>query len=173
MDLSDFQKKVSSGGHSMDDRPCPSCGDLDGCHLPGRLRDDKLTFEQFWDALAVWSQATFRTDQEQGPQGPLKHLAKEVKEALAECEKCVEFASKTYSFVPGQFPGSPELLKECADTLFLVFDITRRAGFTFDQLRVAVNQKLKINMQRRWDKPTSDEPVEHIRDEDTGYAGGE
>ena len=37
--------------------------------------------QQFWDQQAEWSRATFGSDTERGPLGPLKHLEKEAKEA--------------------------------------------------------------------------------------------
>jgi hypothetical protein len=101
-----------------------------------------LTLDQFWEELGEWSQATFGSDTVRGPQGPLKHLAKEIEEALK----------------------APDDLEEYADLLFLVFDAARRAGFTYGQLREAVSTKLEKNKSRKWGKPSSDEPVEHIRD---------
>jgi hypothetical protein len=95
----------------------------------------------FWKAQAEWSQRTFGTDAERGPAGPLKHLAKEAAEAL----------------------DKPKDLMEFVDCLFLVCDATRRAGFTVDQLIFAAWEKLEINKRRQWQKPTSDEPVEHVR----------
>lgn len=100
------------------------------------------TMESFFVEQAKWSQATFGTDKERGPAGPLKHLAKEVQEALA----C---------------PGD---LMEYTDLLFLVFDATRRAGFAYDQLLESAWKKLAINKARTWPKPSAcDEPVEHDR----------
>ena len=105
--------------------------------------NDPLSLEEFWDHLSVWSQTTFGDDHVRGPQGPLKHLMKEIeKEVLP----------------------NPTDLEEYADLLFLVFDATRRAGFTYEQLCQAVTFKLAKNRARKWPKPTTDEPVEHIRD---------
>jgi hypothetical protein len=96
----------------------------------------------FWIKHAEWSQATFGLDAERGPAGPLKHLAKEVSEAL----------------------DHPRDLMEYVDCVFLAFDATRRAGFTYDELASALWTKLEINKSRKWPKPThSDEPVEHDR----------
>jgi hypothetical protein len=52
---------------------------------------------------------------------------------------------------------------EIADCLFLVFDAARRAGMTLDVLLNFCEKKLEINKARKWSKPTTDEPVEHIR----------
>ena len=101
---------------------------------PDRIR-------QFWDGLSVWSQATFGTDSERGCIGPLKHLEKEAREAQQD----------------------PDDLEEKADCLFLVFDATRRSGRTLDELLAACEAKLEKNRARQWNKPTSDEPVEHLR----------
>jgi hypothetical protein len=104
----------------------------------------KADLEYFWYVLSEWSQATFGPDKERGPVGPLEHLAKEVKEAL-DC---------------------PSDMMEYVDLLFLTFDAARRAGFTYDQLLEWTWKKMEINKLRKWPKPTSDEPVEHIREED-------
>ena len=129
-------------GHSMNESPCSECGDLDGCHLPAKIAQDRLSLSEFWDCLAEWSQATFGNDNVRGPSGPLKHLAKEVQEAIVK----------------------PDDLEEYADLLLLVFDSCRRAGFTFEDLRQASNVKLKVNRARIWGPPSaSDEPIEHVR----------
>lgn len=95
----------------------------------------------FWAQQAEWSRATFGSDMERGPAGALKHLAKEV----AEAQK------------------SPDDIMEYVDCLFLTFDASRRAGFSYDELLAAAWRKLEINKARKWSKPTSDEPVEHDR----------
>lgn len=101
-----------------------------------------MSLERFWGELADWSQTTFGPDAERGPTGPLKHLAKEVQEALAD----------------------PSDVFEYADMVFLVFDAARRAGFSFEHLESAVWRKLRINRERKWGPRTGDEPIEHVRD---------
>ena len=96
--------------------------------------------QRFWDALAEWSQATFGTDAERGAIGPLKHLEKEAREAQEALDPI-----------------------EIADCLLLVFDAARRRGLTLDQLMDAAEWKLEVNKMRKWNKPTSDEPIEHVR----------
>lgn len=97
----------------------------------------------FWHAHSQWSQATFGTDSERGPTGPLKHLRKEVDEALAN-------------------PGDASKL---ADLLFLTFDAACRSGLTYEQLVAAAWAKLEVNKARKWTPPTKDdEAVEHVRD---------
>jgi predicted house-cleaning noncanonical NTP pyrophosphatase (MazG superfamily) len=105
---------------------------------------DAATFEDFWRHLSDWSQATFGSDSDRGPVGPLKHLAKEVQECLED----------------------PTDLEEFVDLQFLVFDAARRAGFTLPQLVQALWKKLDKNRQRKWGPPTANEAVEHIRDEE-------
>ena len=91
---------------------------------------------------AKWSQATFGTDQERGPVGPLKHLAKEAQEAA----------------------DRPRDISEYADCLLLILDATRRAGWTMVDLVDAAECKLIVNRERQWNVPTGkDEPIEHVR----------
>lgn len=95
-----------------------------------------------WNFLEHWSQKTFGTDAERGPIGPLKHLKKEADEAIA----------------------NPQDINEYVDCLFLIFDATRRAGFSQQQLWDAAIEKTKELETRTYPKPTADEPSEHIRE---------
>lgn len=90
---------------------------------------------------APWSDATFGSPEIRGPIGPLKHLQKEVAEVLA----------------------NPTDLVEYADCLLLLMDAARRAGFSVDQLTNAAFKKHAENVNRIWDRPLPDEPVEHKR----------
>ena len=110
--------------------------------------------QQFWNEQAEWSRATFGSDTERGPLGPLKHLEKEAREAQKEIVPRSEYCQEYYK---------DNLKIELADCLFLTLDAARRAGMTLDELLDTAFQKLEINKQRKWSKPTSDEPVEHIR----------
>ena len=97
--------------------------------------------DRLWNNLAAWSDATFGTAIERGPRGPLKHLRKEAREALVE----------------------PHDVTEYADCLMLTLDAARRAGFSFDQVVAAAEQKLEVNRTRIWTRPMCDEPSEHVR----------
>jgi ParB family chromosome partitioning protein len=90
---------------------------------------------------AEWSQATFGADSDRGPIGPLRHLEKEACEA----QQC------------------PEDLEEYADCLLLILDAARRAGFGPMALVLAAQNKMAVNKTREWQRPTSDQPVEHVR----------
>lgn len=149
-------------------------------------------FNQFWKDQAIWSQATFGTDEERGPVGPLKHLALEVLiellgfdrqdfeewEGIYKPEKytvdkmSVEAREKAKAgYTDGEKvefrnPDSMRLLYEFADLQFLIVDACRRAGFTPTMLLGACFTKLAINRARKWPRPTPDQPVEHIRGND-------
>jgi hypothetical protein len=101
-----------------------------------------MTLERFWTEHADWSQKTFGSDIERGPEGPLKHLALEVQECMA----------------------SPGDLEEYADLILLAFDACRRAGFDYSDLVLACYRKLEKNRVRRWQKAAPGEPTEHVRD---------
>lgn len=106
----------------------------------------------FWDEHSEWSQDTFGTDRERGPLGALKHLEKEAREAQQEVV-----------ILPLTAGYDNRLHEEIADCLFLTFDAARRAGMTLDSLLDTAFTKLAKNKTRVWGKPTSDEPVEHVR----------
>ena len=84
--------------------------------------------QQFWDQQAEWSRATFGSDTERGPLGPLKHLEKEAKEA----QENAEWVQKNPEKFDGVKQNTVELRTEIADCLFLTFDAARRAGMTLD-----------------------------------------
>ncbi|MDU1738015.1 MAG: DUF550 domain-containing protein [Escherichia coli] len=88
---------------------------------------------------AKWSDSTFGCV---GPIGPLKHLSKEALEAAAE----------------------PDDLSEWADMHFLFWDAQRRAGISDAEITAAMEDKLKINMERQWPEPKDGEPRLHIKE---------
>ncbi|EFB5744164.1 DUF550 domain-containing protein [Escherichia coli] len=88
---------------------------------------------------AKWSDSTFGCV---GPIGPLKHLSKEALEAAAE----------------------PDDLSEWADMQFLLWDAQRRVGISDAEITAAMENKLKINMERQWPEPKDGEPRLHIKE---------
>ncbi|EFO0018516.1 DUF550 domain-containing protein [Escherichia coli] len=98
-----------------------------------------LEREQIRHEHAKWSDSTFGCV---GPIGPLKHLSKEALEAAAE----------------------PDDLSEWADMQFLLWDAQRRAGISDAEITAAMENKLKINMERQWPKPKDGEPRLHIKE---------
>lgn len=124
-------------------------GDCDGycpkCDAPIDLDEEPYTSpqpapdrEQVRSEHAEWSQATFGNV---GPIGPLKHLRREVLEAIAK----------------------PHDLIEWADMQFLLWDAQRRAGITDEQITQAMIEKLAVNKQREWPEPKDGEPRLHIK----------
>ena len=89
-------------------------------------------------AHAEWSDRQFGNV---GPVGPLKHLAKEANEAAE----------------------APDDISEFADIIMLVWDATRRAGITDEQLAIAVAEKLERNRRRQWGAVKDGEPCHHLK----------
>ncbi|MDF8817183.1 DUF550 domain-containing protein [Escherichia coli] len=104
-----------------------------------RIALASLEREQIRHEHAKWSDSTFGCV---GPIGPLKHLSKEALEAAAE----------------------PDDLSEWADMQFLFWDAQRRAGISDAEITVAMEDKLKINMERQWPEPKDGEPRLHIKE---------
>ncbi|HAY0007631.1 TPA: DUF550 domain-containing protein [Escherichia coli] len=104
-----------------------------------RIALASLEREQIRHEHAKWSDSTFGCV---GPIGPLKHLSKEALEAAAE----------------------PDDLSEWADMQFLLWDAQRRAGISDAEITVAMEDKLKINMERQWPEPKDGEPRLHIKE---------
>lgn len=104
-----------------------------------RIALASLEREQIRHEYAKWSDSTFGCV---GPIGPLKHPSKEALEAAAE----------------------PDDLSEWADMQFLLWDAQRRAGISDAEINVAMEDKLKINMERQWPEPKDGEPRLHIKE---------
>ena len=104
-----------------------------------RIALASLEREQIRHEHAKWSDSTFGCV---GPIGPLKHLSKEALEAAAK----------------------PDDLSEWADMHFLLWDAQRRAGISDAEITAAMEDKLKINMERQWPEPKDGEPRLHIKE---------
>ncbi|EEW1666887.1 DUF550 domain-containing protein [Escherichia coli] len=104
-----------------------------------RIALASLEREQIRHEHAKWSDSTFGCV---GPIGLLKHLSKEALEAAAE----------------------PDDLSEWADMQFLLWDAQRRAGISDAEITAAMEDKLKINMERQWPEPKDGEPRLHIKE---------
>ncbi|EPP0007081.1 dATP/dGTP pyrophosphohydrolase domain-containing protein, partial [Escherichia coli] len=53
---------------------------------------------------------------------------------------------------------------EWADMHFLLWDAQRRAGISDAEITAAMEDKLKINMERQWPEPKDGEPRLHIKE---------
>jgi hypothetical protein len=94
-----------------------------------------------------WSQTQFGTPEAKGPVGPLRHMEKEVREAIE----------------------NPSDASEYADILILWLDATWRAGFTMEQVIQAAHEKMKVNRERNWPKIIDpNAAVEHDRSGENG-----
>ncbi|EET9797125.1 DUF550 domain-containing protein, partial [Escherichia coli] len=58
----------------------------------------------------------------------------------------------------------PDDLSEWADMHFLLWDAQRRAGISDAEITAAMEDKLKINMERQWPEPKDGEPRLHIKE---------
>ncbi|EBU7866178.1 DUF550 domain-containing protein, partial [Salmonella enterica subsp. enterica serovar Kentucky] len=60
--------------------------------------------------------------------------------------------------------AEPDDLSEWADMQFLLWDAQRRAGISDAEITAAMEDKLKINMERQWPEPKDGEPRLHIKE---------
>lgn len=100
----------------------------------------KRSMRQFFFQAHIWSEQTFGAKKPSGALGSLKHLKREVEEAI----------------------NKPKDLIEYADIMHLIFDATWRAGYSYDDLLHACYTKLAINKGRVWGKADADGVCEHI-----------
>lgn len=120
-------------------------------------------YNEFWHRQSLWSQMTFGLDKDRGPAGPILHLYKEVNEELLDWK--VDCPPVQYGRKLKDQPLE-SLQMELVDCFFLVTDAARRSGLTYTEFMDLVDKKLKINQERKWNKSTIDEPVEHDRSEE-------
>lgn len=134
------------------------------------LESGALSIELFWNLLKQWSESTFGPRILRGPLGPLKHLKKEVDEAIAAYDNMIreiDLNRQDKHAVQDMEAAADAFREEIADLQFLVFDIAQRAGMTYYNLRCTVTEKLVKNRSRSWGPASATEAVEHIRDGET------
>ncbi len=103
-----------------------------------------MEFVTLFETQRNWSYDTFGDAGFRGPQSSLLHLKDEVDEMLAA-------------------PDDPE---EYADGMILLMDAAWRAGFTAEELLVAVQYKTVKNKHRKWpskDQQHPDKPTGHVK----------
>ncbi|EGO5101516.1 TPA: dATP/dGTP pyrophosphohydrolase domain-containing protein [Escherichia coli] len=136
-----LQKTITSIESARDEIPFGLDEDQSNMLTAFKIALASLEREQIRHEHAKWSDSTFGCV---GPIGPLKHLSKEALEAAAE----------------------PDDLSEWADMQFLLWDAQRRAGISDAEITAAMENKLKINMERQWPEPKDGEPRLHIKEPD-------
>lgn len=110
-----------------------------------------------------WSQATFGSDEQKGPIGAMRHLAKECGEA-EDWWKQLESAA-SYNDSEAMCKYRKEIGKEFADMLILWLDARRRAGFEVQEVVDYAIAKMAENKVRKWPAiRVGDDPVEHVRE---------
>jgi hypothetical protein len=97
--------------------------------------------QYLFDAIGKWSDSVFAEDR--GPEGAIHHLELEVQELKAD----------------------PYDLEEYADCQMLLFDAARMAGFSLEDLEVALQIKLEKNKRRKWGKDLGNGAIGHLPDE--------
>lgn len=100
---------------------------------------------KFLADMRQWQETTFGPRESRGPNGPLKHLEKEAREASEE-----EY-------------GARQLI-EISDCFFLTMEAVWRSGMGLSDLISLSRAKLEENQARNWPTPTADGAVEHIRE---------
>ena len=138
-----LQNTITSIESARDEMPFGLDNDQAHMLTAFKIAFASLEREQIRHEHAKWSDSTFGCV---GPIGPLKHLSKEALEAAAE----------------------PDDLSEWADMQFLLWDAQRRAGISDAEITAAMEDKLKINMERQWPEPKDGEPRLHIKER--GYS---
>lgn len=115
--------------------------------------------EAFFESRQKWSFETFGPPSQRDGRGPLAHLAeKEIPEVQAELSSLETAWPSEHARI------RQKLLEELVDCRFLLEDIISREGFTYYEYMDMCWKKLEKNQKRKWNKPSPDGIVEHIRE---------
>ena len=101
-----------------------------------------MTQEQF-TKITDWQKKVFPAST---PLSKTIHLEREIEEIKEDIES-----------------GNPNIIYELSDLCFLIFGITDQLGFSFEDLKKAIDKKYKINLERKWQKPNKDGVVFHVK----------
>lgn len=110
-----------------------------------------------------WSQETFGTDAERGPVGALKHLKLEAQEAVEAFERVKIVEATPHSKNQDVLTAFEDFEEEMADCLILLLDAGRRGGLQPIGMIAAAQDKMVVNKARKFPKPTTDEPSQHLK----------
>lgn len=101
--------------------------------------------KELFEKITKWQDKTFPESTELSM---LHHLKKELEELLNEA-KAKEYLSESKRL-------------EYADCFLLLFGAAQKAGFNYNRICVAINQKYEINKLRNWGEPDENGVVEHV-----------
>lgn len=117
---------------------------------------------QLASRVAVWSNRTFGDRKARGPEGPLKHMLKELlveffgmpKARFDEILKEIEANESRHSLYD---------VNEYADLQILVADALFRAGLDWESFMGFAHRKQSVNEERRWNTTSKAGIVEHLK----------
>lgn len=102
-----------------------------------------VDLRRYIESQLAWSMRTFGEGSRS--EGICKHIEKELEEIRQD----------------------PESLYEWADVVILALDGAWRAGYTPEEIEIALYNKQQKNFSRKWPESSKeDQPTEHIRDEE-------
>lgn len=110
--------------------------------------------EQF-EKISKWQDETF------GKATALSKMA-HLEDELQELKRELEFFTEHEDSM--QYPAANKLIKnrEFADNFILLFGIAASDGMTYEDICECIDEKMKINYERKWGKPQENGVVNHI-----------
>lgn len=108
-------------------------------HIAFSDHDTGLLLQALWNRQNEFQRRVFPN---QTVEAKLKHLKREVDEAMA----------------------NPSDRLEWADCLLLLFAAAAKQGLTLDDLLIAAHQKIDINNDRQWHAPDRDGVCAHVKE---------
>jgi NTP pyrophosphatase (non-canonical NTP hydrolase) len=102
-----------------------------------------MTRQQF-ESFTAWQEKTFPGSTSISK---LSHLSEEI----IELKDSIKIKDGSYRH-------------EFADCFLLLFGSASASGMTYDDILDAIDEKMSINLERKWEKPNADGVVHHIKD---------
>jgi len=97
--------------------------------------------KELFEETTNWQSATFK---QATALSKLAHLKEELQELKIDIEN-----------------DKPEKILEFADCFILLFGAAASAGFTYENIQEAIEEKMNINYRRKWGKPNEFGYVKH------------
>jgi dATP/dGTP pyrophosphohydrolase len=140
---------------------CPSCNGTDTIFFdkdhyqcyPCNIIFPAVVSDVFEYAVNSWMKWTKVSFPKSSADSTLKHLQREIKEVLEELESDTPHPRQDNSVMT---------LMEYSDAMICLLTSAGKSGFTIEQLKTAIMNKMQINYKRKW-KDNGDGTYSHVK----------
>lgn len=83
--------------------------------------------------------------------------------ALSKVEHLKQECEELYLEIVGFHKANHKAGFELADCLILLYGVAAKLGLSYDDINNVIDDKMKINMERKWGEPDANGVVNHIK----------